>query len=426
MKRLKRQQWFILILVGFSGQLAWMLENMYLNVYLYNELGGTPQDIAWMVALSAITATVTTLLMGSISDKMGKRKPLIVIGYLIWGVTVLGFSFIHPDFLGQFVPVVHVAGLSVFLLILWDCVMTFLGSSANDAAFNAWITDTTHPEERGRVESVLAILPLMAMLFLFGLLDPLTQNGQWGIFFTIIGIFVFITGLLALIFVKDGEIVSSQLSLKDTIQYGFKKETIQANKSLYLSFILLLVIGISTQVWTPYLIIYIQKGLLIEDYAIILGLVLTIASISSVFVGRIIDQKGKLNLLPVGLLIQVFGLIGMLFAKETVTLIIFGTVLIGGNIILSAISNGLIRDYTPDSMAGRFQGVRMIFGVMLPMIIGPSIGSFVISSSNRTYEELGAIKQVPTAALFAVAALVLLLLAFPYKALKKETRHDLK
>ena len=77
-------------------------------------------------------------------------------------------------------------------------------------------------------------------------------------------------------------------------------------------------------------------------------------------------------------------------------------------------------------MAGRFQGVRMIFGVMLPMIIGPSIGSFVISSSNRTYEELGAIKQVPTAALFAVAALVLLLLAFPYKALKKETRHDLK
>ncbi|NLC41962.1 MAG: MFS transporter, partial [Erysipelothrix sp.] len=317
MKRLKKQQWFILILVGFSGQLAWMLENMYLNVYLYNELGGTPQDIAWMVALSAITATVTTLLMGSISDKMGKRKPLIVIGYLIWGVTVLGFSFIHPDFLGQFVPVVHVAGLSVFLLILWDCVMTFLGSSANDAAFNAWITDTTHPEERGRVESVLAILPLMAMLFLFGLLDPLTQNGQWGIFFTIIGIFVFITGLLALIFVKDGEIVSSQLSLKDTIQYGFKKETIQANKNLYLSFILLLVIGISTQVWTPYLIIYIQKGLLIEDYAIILGLVLTIASISSVFVGRIIDQKGKLNLLPVGLLIQVFGLIGMLFAKET-------------------------------------------------------------------------------------------------------------
>ena len=150
MKRLKKQQWFILILVGFSGQLAWMLENMYLNVYLYNELGGTPQDIAWMVALSAITATVTTLLMGSISDKMGKRKPLIVIGYLIWGVTVLGFSFIHPDFLGQFVPVVHVAGLSVFLLILWDCVMTFLGSSANDAAFNAWITDTTHRRERTR------------------------------------------------------------------------------------------------------------------------------------------------------------------------------------------------------------------------------------------------------------------------------------
>ena len=72
-----------------------------------------------------------------------------------------------------------------------------------------------------------AILPLMAMLFLFGLLDPLTQNGQWGIFFTIIGIFVFITGLLALIFVKDGEIVSSQLSLKDTIQYKVSSSTVR-------------------------------------------------------------------------------------------------------------------------------------------------------------------------------------------------------
>lgn len=420
MKSLNKIQWMLLIIIGFAGQLAWMLENMYLNVYLYNELGGSPQDIAWMVALSAITATITTLVMGSISDKVGKRKPFIVVGYLIWGVSVMAFSLINHDVVAKFVPVGRVVGMSVFLLILWDCVMTFLGSSANDAAFNAWVTDITLPQERGKVESVLSILPLMAMLFIFGILDPLTQSGQWSLFFSIIGVLVFITGLISLIFIQDKTIISSQLSLKDTIQYGFKKETILNNKRLYVAFLLLLILGISTQIWMPYLIIYIQKSLLINDYALILGVVLIAASIISVIAGSIIDKVGKLKLFPLGLVIQFIGLIGMYFTKDAILLVVVGTLLMGGNMILTTISNGLIRDYTPESMAGRFQGVRMIFGVMLPMIIGPAIGSFVISSSNETYIELGVEKQVPTALLFIVAALVLLLINIPYKTLTKE------
>lgn len=421
---MKKKQWFIIVLIGFSGQLAWMLENMYLNVYMYNELKGTPTHIAWMVALSAITATITTLVMGSISDKLGKRKPFIVVGYLIWGVSVLGFPLIHPDFLGRWFPVVSVGGLSIFLLILWDCVMTFLGSTSNDAAFNAWITDTTQPQERGRIETVLAILPLMAMLVLFGLLDPLTQSGQWSLFFSIIGIFVFISGLLALLFIKEDSVTSSQLSLKDTIQYGFKKETIQNNKKLYLSFLLLFVLGFSTQIWMPYLIIYIQRGLNINDYALILGVVLIVASIISVLMGSLIDKVGKLTLLPMGLIIGFLGLVGMYFSQSQLLLMIIGTVMMTGNMLLTAISNGLIRDYTPESMAGRFQGVRMIFGVMLPMIFGPFLGSLVISSSKVTYEELGVIKQVPTAHIFIVSAVVLLLILIPYRYLKKGVSHE--
>ena len=50
------------------------------------------------------------------------------------------------------------------LVIVLDCVMTFFGSSANDAAFNAWVTDVTSDGNRGRVEAVLAVMPLVAML----------------------------------------------------------------------------------------------------------------------------------------------------------------------------------------------------------------------------------------------------------------------
>ena len=38
--------------------------------------------------------------------------------------------------------------------------MTFFGSTANDAAFNAYITDAIDSGNRGKTESVLAILPL--------------------------------------------------------------------------------------------------------------------------------------------------------------------------------------------------------------------------------------------------------------------------
>ncbi len=114
----------------------------------------------------------------------------------------------------------------------------------------------------------------------------------------------------------------------------------------------------------------------------------------------------------------------MYFSQSPLLLMVIGTVMMTGNMLLTAISNGLIRDYTPESMAGRFQGVRMIFGVMLPMIFGPFLGSLVISSSKVTYEELGVIKQVPTAHIFIVSAVVLLLILIPYRYLKKGVSHE--
>ena len=417
--KLSKNNLFLIIILGFIGQLAWMLENMYLNVYLYNELGGNSNDIAMMVALSAITATVTTIVMGSLSDRIGKRKLLIVIGYLIWGLSVVGFAFITLENTLKLFPAFNIVTTTVWVMIIWDCVMTFLGSTANDAAFNAWITDITVSDERGKVESILAILPLLAMLLIFGLLDPLTKQGKWGIFFNVIGILVFIGGLIALIFMKDTKIVKSDYSLKDTISYGFKLDTIKENKNLYLSFVLLLIVSIATQIWMPYLIIYIQKTLMIEDYALILGVVLIVSSIISVMLGRFIDKYGKIRWIIIGLIIQSFGLFGMYLVKDVIPLIFVGIVLMAGNMLLTAISNGLVRDYTPVFMSGRFQGVRMIFGVMLPMIIGPFIGSLIIGTSNLTYEELGVIKQIPTSLIFLASIFVLFFIFIPYKGLVK-------
>ena len=89
------------------------------------------------------------------------------------------------------------------MVVVLDCVMTFFGSTANDGAFNAYVTDVTTADNRGRAESVLAILPLISMLIIFGLFDGLTQQGRWRTFFNIFGIAVTMVGVISLFLVRD-------------------------------------------------------------------------------------------------------------------------------------------------------------------------------------------------------------------------------
>ena len=125
-----KKTWLGIILVGLAGQIAWTIENMYFNVFLYNTISTDPTYIALMVALSAITATVTTIVMGALSDRIRKRKVFISIGYFIWAITVFLFSFITPS---HFKTILN-AALAVVAL---DSILTFFGSTANDAVFNA-------------------------------------------------------------------------------------------------------------------------------------------------------------------------------------------------------------------------------------------------------------------------------------------------
>ena len=71
---MKKKFWISLILFGFIGQLAWVIENMYFNVFVYNTLTTDVKVIARMVSLSAVTATVTTLLMGSLLTRLPEER----------------------------------------------------------------------------------------------------------------------------------------------------------------------------------------------------------------------------------------------------------------------------------------------------------------------------------------------------------------
>ena len=106
MKKTKLSSRFWLALVVFSliGQIAWVVENMYFNVFIYKMFRASASDISLMVAASAFAATVTTLLIGALSDKLGKRRIFICGGYILWGVSIWCFALLRMDVIESLFP----------------------------------------------------------------------------------------------------------------------------------------------------------------------------------------------------------------------------------------------------------------------------------------------------------------------------------
>ena len=418
MKKIPARLWATLITVGLVGQFAWTIENMYFNVFLYNTISTDPGYISAMVGWSAAAATLTTLLMGALSDRLGRRKVFICAGYILWGLSTAAFGFVTVERAAKLFPAASAASAAAVTVVALDCVMTFFGSTANDAAFNAYVTDMVPNESRGRAESVLAVLPLASMLVIFGLFDAMTQRGEWQKFFLIFGGLVTLTGLVSCVLVRESPVRPQRGGLA-AIVYGLRPRVWRSQPELYLALAGLCVFSVAVQVFFPFLIIYLQTYLRLDNYAMVLGVVLVAASAVSVASGRLIDRMGKLRCLLPAAAVMLAGLIGMYFARTMTAVILAGCVMMSGYMLLTAILNGIIRDRTPAGKAGHFQGIRMIFGVLLPMIVGPVIGAAVIRGSDSTYVDLGVVKTVPTPAIFLAAGAVLLLLLPPVIGMRR-------
>lgn len=421
--KLGARKWAVLILVGLFGQFAWTIENMYFNVFLYNTISTDPRYISAMVGASAVVATLTTLLMGALSDRVGKRRAFIALGYILWGFSTAAFGLITKENAARLFPAANAAAAAAVLVVVMDCVMTFFGSTANDGAFNAYVTDVTDSENRGRAESVLAILPLLSMLIIFGLFDGLTQQGKWKEFFTIFGAAVTAVGVIAIFLVKDEPTLKPRRDdYFGNLLYGLRPAVVRENPELYLSLAAFCLFNVAVQVFFPFLIIYIQNYLGINDYAIVLGVVLLSASAVSVISGKFIDRVGKIRFTWPAAAIMLAGLFGMYFVRSSGGVMAAGTVMMSGYMMVTAALGANIRDWTPADKVGHFQGIRMIFAVLLPMIIGPNIGAAVIRNSGSTYVDLGQVKSVPTPGIYLAAAIVLLLCLIPVALLRRREK----
>lgn len=88
MKKLGTKFWLAMLIFGIMGQVAWVVENMYFNVFIYKMFNASASDISIMVMASAVMAALATIIMGAVSDKLGKRK-----AFMSWGIYYLGLKY---------------------------------------------------------------------------------------------------------------------------------------------------------------------------------------------------------------------------------------------------------------------------------------------------------------------------------------------
>lgn len=424
------RKWLAFLLAGFIGQLAWAIENNYLNLYVYFT---SPENavrvfIPLMTALSAVTATVTTLFMGALSDRIGKRKIFISCGYIIWGISIVLFAFLDPSN-----KVTLILNNSAFLagcmVVVADCVMTFFGSTANDAAFNAYVTDNTTPVNRGKVEAVLSVLPLFAVIAVVLIGDIFVKQmdpKRWDLFFYIFGGVVSLIGVVCLfLYPKENLKPNKDEPYFKNIIYGFRPKVIKENPKLYLALLSFMVFNIAIQVFMPYLMVYIEHTLDV-DFTITVASVIGTASIITILLGLFMDKIGKNRIIFPALGAAFLGGILMSFLTNQIGVIIGATILMAGYLVCTAVLGSKIRDYTPINQAGLFQGVRMVFVVMLPMVTGPYIGSGVSHINEVKYlnEDLQIYETRPNSLIFLFTAIVLIFVLIPLIFLIRKEKHD--
>ncbi len=389
-KVLTKKSWLLIILLSFVGQVAWALENNFFNLFIQDVFHASLSDVALMVSASALTATATTLLVGAWSDRVGRRKIFIGMGTILWGISIIVFAYLQTISESLAGTTAAAMAFGITLTIVFDCVMTFFGSLANDSSFNAWVTDITTEKNRGKVEGVNSAMPLLAMLAVFGgalflmIVKPDgTVTYDYPLFFTIIGSAVVVLGLAVLLLMKDSSPGRKEGGYLASVFYGFRPSSIRSNHLLYLVLLAYLVFATALQVFMPYYVLYLRLPYILgENYVFVMAPGIVIAALFTIFYARTLDRRGFLRTILLPLFLFIAGCLVLALLQDAVFVFIGSVLMLSGYLGAVACLGAEVRNNTPGGYVGLFQGLRIFMVVLIPMLIGPWIGSSLSASSG--------------------------------------------
>ena len=418
-ERIGLKKWVVVWFVGLIGQLLWNVENAIFNTFAYQVAShDAARVIQWMVAASAIATTISTLVMGTWSDRAAKRRPFISVGYILWGIFTIAFG------ASQFLPVALVG----VALVVSDSVMSFCGSIGNDSGFSSWTTDISNEKNRGRISGVLAVMPVLATIVgtaLFSvIIDGVKGTGFKGIgyfpFFVLIGGVAILAGILCFFIVKDEPSLKSNkgdMSYWKQLTSVFDVKSFAQHRELIWVFIVLATYFVGFNVYFPFILPYLERslGLGLGMAGIITGAGLGLSVLFTFPAARFIDKGKSPEVVLASLGINFVGLFIVSYAgASSIPMLLLGMLLAGGGYVLILQTlTAWLKNLYPDKQRGQYEGIRLIFFVCIPMVLGPAIGTPLVTHFGKSVLIDGNAQMVPTGMLFRVSAFVTLLTLIP-------------
>lgn len=416
--------WALIWLLGLAGQLCWNMENQWFNTFVYAKIAKDPTIISWMLAISAAATTVSTFLFGCVSDRKGNRKTLVSVGYILWGIFTILFGTTEFMNKGSNSALIGIA----FAVVAADAIMSFFGSMGNDIGFNAWINDHMTPDNSGALGAALAVQPVIGTIvgtIAGGLLVGADDNYMR--LFTVIGGSVILLGIISLFGMKDVD------NLKPSIKGSFSEQFFSIfNLKAYLQHrelvfvnLMLAVYFISFNVYFSHLgnfMIY-YLGFTADTMGLIEGVGLIVAMFVTIPAIKLIKADRSSLLIFASIILNSIGLliIGLLVSPTNVDPstvwnpnLMAGMLFVGiGYILFLQTITVWSKRLYPEDSRGQFEGIRIVFYVLIPMVIAPLISNPVIKNSGEFIDEYGFTEYLPTNAVFIVGLIVVLLTLIP-------------
>lgn len=428
------RMWTLIWGLGLAGQICWNMENQWFNTFVYTKIGKDPSIITGMLICSALATTFATFFFGTWADRTGKRRTFISVGYILWGIFTIAFGL--TEFISKDLYVV--AGISV---VVADTVMSFFGSMGNDAGFNTWTTDILTDKNKGQIGAALATQPVLGTIIgtVVGGLLVGEDNNYMRLFITM-GVFVIIFGFISLIFLnknddvepsKRGSFFSQFISVFNFREFFKLKELVWVNIAVSVFFI-------GFNVYFAYIgnyIIY-YLGYTADMMGIIEAVPLVLSMLTAIPASRLINKNKHVLVSSAAIAINIIGLLiitpitpDMIDNTKIFDLRLWlGIFLVGvGYVTILQTTKVWTKQLYPQNSKGQFEGIWILFFVLIPMIGGSFIGEAVVKTSGEIMinELSGQTEYIPNGNIYLVGALIILLTVVPLLMTRKYNRKRL-
>lgn len=309
-----------------------------------------------LVAMASVTGIFAPYISGILSDRVGKRKPFVLIGSLAGAVFLflLGFSSFYFE-------------MFIFAFLF------YLSMNFYQGAYYAWVPEAVGKDDVGLATGYRTAFYFIGGIIVFGVGVVLFEMNP-ALPLIVSAVVVLVTNIITIATVKED---SSRL-VKSTSKLSFD---FIKNKSAMKVFMTAFFLYLSYGFIMPYWIKYYEKmnGFTSNEISTALIGMTLMGLIFSIFIGKLCDKYNKRMILFISCVVWLVGFIVGAFVMNISMLWAFTLIFGLACAIFSVVFYALIPAVAPKDRLGEYMGINNVF-LCVPQIIGNLIAGELITN----------------------------------------------